>query len=175
MRLFVAIALAASGAPGEEAPAHLTLRFLGEVDVDREDALTAAIAEAAAQTLPFDLWLEGVGAFPSPDRPRVVWVGVTIGATEVVALAERLSRALARVGFPPERARFVPHVTWFRVRSAAQRRRALALLSGAEPPPAPRSVAVREILLKESTRTLHGALHVTRAAFSLGRTSRGPD
>lgn len=168
MRLFLAIELTTAGPAGASAPAHLTVKFLGEVRPDQLPAISAAVAEAVRDRPPFDLLLEGVGAFPSRDHPRVVWVGATRGATEVADVAARIATALVPLGFPRERGRFVPHLTLFRVRSPGERRRAEALLSGAEPAPPTREVRVTEVVLKESTLTPRGAIHQTRATFPLG-------
>ena len=170
MRLFVAIDVGPSSESRDPSPTHLTLRFLGEVAPERLDAISAAIEESVRGSHPYDLVLESVGAFPSPSRPRVVWQGATAGGQETSEIAARLTDALARIGFPPDRERFVPHMTLFRVRSAALHRRALALLSGEEPPPPARTVAVREVALKESTLTPKGAVHRTLRAFPLGRS-----
>ena len=170
VRLFVAIDVATSS-EHDPSPTHLTLRFLGEVAPERRDPISEAISEAVRGRPPYDLVLEGIDAFPSRARPRVVWVGATEGGAETTEIARRLSAALERIGFPTERERFVPHVTLFRVRSPALHRRALALLSGAEPPPPARTVHVREVLLKESTLTPRGAVHRTLRAFPLGTPS----
>jgi RNA 2',3'-cyclic 3'-phosphodiesterase len=174
--LFVALeveprASAPSGATGE-AVQHLTLQFLGEVAPDRLPSITRALEPVAQQTAPFDLVLEGVGAFPSRSNPRVVWVGATAGGEEAADLAQRIGRSLEGVGLAVEHERFVPHLTLFRVRSPQLRQRALDLLSGSEPPPTPKRLRVTEFVLKESTLTSRGALHRTVAAFPLGR---GPD
>lgn len=171
MRLFVAIDVPPSAGGRDASPTHLTLRFLGEVPPERLDAISTALETSVRESRPYELVLEGVGAFPSPSRPRVVWVGATGGGPETLEIAARVSDALAKVGFPPERDRFVPHVTLFRVRSPAHHRRALALLSGEEPPPPPRAIAVREIVLKESTLTPRGALHRTLRTYPLGRSA----
>ncbi len=171
MRLFIAIDV---GPPIPEAvpsaPPHLTLRFLGEIAEERATGLVAALTETARATQPFDLTLEGVGAFPSAARPRVVWLGTTIGADRVVDLARRLATALERVGFPPDREDFVPHVTLFRVRSPEGRRRARELLDGTVAPPSVRTVHVRELVLKESTLAPEGAVHHTLREFPFGRS-----
>ncbi len=169
VRLFVAIEVGSLPGGNSEAPEHLTLSFLGDVPDERVDRVSSALDRATRGVPPFDLVLEGVGAFPSRERPRVVWVGATRGGQETSALAGRIASALAAEGFSPERERFVPHLTLFRVRSPEQRRRAAALLSGAETPPPPRALRVSEVVLKESTLTARGAIHRTRAAFRLGR------
>ncbi|MGC2359576.1 MAG: RNA 2',3'-cyclic phosphodiesterase, partial [Thermoplasmata archaeon] len=133
----------------------------------REEPIAAALASAAAATATFDFTLEGVGAFPSRNSARVVWVGVTAGREEVVELSGRVSEALARIGFPPEPHEFVPHVTLFRVRSRVERRRARELLEGSVPAPGPRTVHVTELFLKESSLTPQGPVHRTRGNFPL--------
>lgn len=172
MRLFVAVEVPR---PGEEpgtpgtptAPEHLTLRFLGEVSSDRLPAIRAALEPVGRSTPPFDIALEGVGAFPSPVNPRVVWVGVTDGREAVSALADRVTAALDEVFPAGARERFVPHLTLFRVRSPAHRRRAADLLNGREPPPPRRTVHVGAVYLKESTLTPEGARHRTLTVFPL--------
>jgi RNA 2',3'-cyclic 3'-phosphodiesterase len=179
MRAFVAIDLSDPVAPGEDvgaatAPSHLTLRFLGEVAEDREPSIAAALAEAVRPLSPFVVTFEGVDAFPSRRAPRVVWVGAAAGRAPLVALALRVSDALAAVGFPPETTAFVPHVTLFRVRSPRDRQRARLLLDGTLPPPAPRTVRVTEVVLKQSTLTQHGAVHATRGRFPLAGAAVPP-
>jgi 2'-5' RNA ligase len=146
---------------------HLTLRFLGEVAEDRVETLAATLRGAVRGLSPFDLTLEGVGAFPSRNIPRVVWVGATAGAERVTELAARVSDALAGVGIPRDVHAFAPHVTLFRVRSPGDRRRARLLLDGSAPPPPPRTVHVVEVFLKESQLTREGPLHRTLGAFPL--------
>ena len=175
MREFVAIDV---GAPeprvSRRAAEHLTLRFLGEVASERNAGIIAALEGVARTSRPFVLRLEGVGAFPSADRPRVVWTGVTVGREEVVELARAVRGALDGLLGADEEA-FVPHLTLFRVRTPADREAARELLAGARPAPPPRDVRVGELLLKESVLGPAGALHRTLAAFRLGGPVRGPD
>jgi RNA 2',3'-cyclic 3'-phosphodiesterase len=57
-------------------PFHLTLAFLGDVADGDLNAVCTAVATACLAFPPFDLRLEGVGAFPNPARPRVIWAGL---------------------------------------------------------------------------------------------------
>jgi 2'-5' RNA ligase len=152
------------------APEHLTLLFLGEIPRERVGPVVEALTPLGAAVAPFDAVLEGVGAFPSPERPRVVWVGVTEGASELTRLASRVRELLAGEGEPDRRETFAPHLTLFRVRSATDHQRAVELLTGTIPPPAPRRFRVSEFVLKESELSPRGATHRTVAAFPL----RGP-
>ena len=59
----------------EESALHVTLKFLGDVAPDRRDDLVTTLGEAADGTRAFTLPVTGFGAFPSVERPRVIWVG----------------------------------------------------------------------------------------------------
>jgi RNA 2',3'-cyclic 3'-phosphodiesterase len=169
VRLFVAIEVGSAdpAGPHREAPEHLTLRFVGEVAPDRLEGIAAKLASVAAGMPPFELVLEGVGAFPSRKNPRVVWIGVSAGREEATELAGRVAAALDETAPNAPREEFVPHLTLFRVRSPGARRRAFALLEGTAPPPPRRRVEVRELHLKESTLAPEGAHHRTVGSWTL--------
>ena len=95
---------------------HLTLKFLGAVPEERTDAIVGALTQSGLDLQPFEARILGLGAFPSANRPRVVWAGVTDGAAEMVELARRVETALAKLGFAHDERPFSPHVTLGRVR-----------------------------------------------------------
>ncbi len=94
---------------------HLTLKFYGDVEPERLDAIAAMLAQAARSVRPLDLALDGLGAFPTPQRARVVWAGL-IGPPELELLQDRVERGSEALGFPLEGKAFRPHVTLGRVR-----------------------------------------------------------
>lgn len=101
---------------------HITLKFLGDVD----EALIPKLEEAAREALrrsPLDgavRWtLDRLGAFPSADRPRVVWVGSSHEPRELAELAAHLEEVLEPLGFAPEGRGFVAHITLGRVKERA--------------------------------------------------------
>jgi 2'-5' RNA ligase len=98
-------------------PFHLTLAFLGDVaDSDLND-VCGATAAAAAPHEPFELRIEGLGAFPNSSRPRVIWVGATDpGAALIAGLQKEIARAARTAGYPPDDDRFHPHVTLGRLK-----------------------------------------------------------
>jgi 2'-5' RNA ligase len=99
-------------------PFHLTLAFLGDVPDADLNAICRATVEASASSSPFDLRLEGLGAFPAPGRPRVIWVGVNgAGLVPLERLRADIVGAVRDVGHPPEDDRFHPHVTLGRVKT----------------------------------------------------------
>ncbi len=97
---------------------HLTLAFLGDVPNTDLDQVCRAVGEAAASIAAFELSLEGLGAFPNPSRPRVVWAGLTgAGLDGLRALQVAVVRALKAAGRPPVDERFSPHITIGRVKT----------------------------------------------------------
>lgn len=95
---------------------HLTLSFLGDVDVDLIPAISERLSDAAAKSGPFALGVAGVGAFPSLRRPRVFWAGLSGETDRLRSLHSRVQGGLSHVGFVPERRRFDPHLTLGRIR-----------------------------------------------------------
>lgn len=104
---------------------HVTLKFLGEVDEGRVPSVAAALAAAAGAHGAFDVSVRGLGAFPSPERPRVLWAGLEDDAGRLGALAGGVDAACAALGFPRETRAFASHVTLGRAREG-RRQPALA-------------------------------------------------
>ena len=174
MRAFVAVEVpSGAGDPGgvaTPAPDHRTLRFLGEIDEPTAEALLRSLGPAVARVPAFEFVLEGVGAFPSADRPRVVWRGVSRGEAELRALARVVRETVDASGAVRDPAPFVPHVTLFRVRSPRDRERAARLLAPGASLPPPTPVGVDSVQFVESQLTRTGAIHRTRARFHLEGT-----
>jgi 2'-5' RNA ligase len=145
---------------------HLTLKFLGQVADERVPEVAAALAPVAGATAPIVLAAAGLGGFPSPSRPRVLWTGVRAGVAELGVLAAAIDRALAPLGFPLEGRPFRGHVTIGRVRSpkglgrlAAALRRAAEVQLG--------SWTAREVVLYQSKLRPTGAVYEAVARLSM--------
>ncbi len=89
---------------------HVTVRFLGPVRPEQVDEVVAAAGAAAATVGPFRTRLDGVGAFPSPARARVLWAGLDDRPGRMAGLALALDAAFAPA-FRPEVRAFRPHLT----------------------------------------------------------------
>jgi len=98
---------------------HLTVKFLGEVDGSRVDSICGGASEAVGGTKPFHLPVGEFGAFPTPKRPRVLWVGCA-NLPVLELLADAVEREMSQLGFEPEGRAFRPHVTIGRVRRDAR-------------------------------------------------------
>ena len=146
---------------------HLTVRFLGEVDEARVDALAQAGASVAKRHGPVELAIGGIGAFPNPRRPRVVWMGVE-RSPRLELIAHELEEAIAPLGFEPEGRAFRPHVTLARVREENQREVAHAL---SEVPliELPESVMAETMELMRSVPGAGGSRYEVQHSWPLAR------
>ena len=96
---------------------HLTVRFIGQVDDSRVSALLSAL-EPPLPIAPFEIALDGCGAFPRGGPPRVFWIGVGEGQPQLRAMHDECNRRLVPLGFVPEDRPFSAHLTLARVREA---------------------------------------------------------
>src|SRR5690554_5680492 len=81
---------------------HLTLVFLGNLDERSVERLGRAMRRAAAQLATLDLSAEGIGAFPTNAKAKVVWAGVEGESTTLHDLHDRLTSELRAEGFQLE-------------------------------------------------------------------------
>ncbi len=141
---------------------HITLKFLGEVSDPQFGSVCEAVTAVSAQVEPFSVRIKGLGCFPDPRRPRVLWCGVedlSDGCRRWVELADPL---LTKLGFQPENRVFTPHITLGRARSPAGGRVFQSVLQSA-PPPETEAMRVREVVVFESRLLPSGAQY--RPAF----------
>lgn len=106
---------------------HLTLKFLGEIAQTRVEELSIAASRAALSVQPFNLTIEGAGAFPPRGLPRVIWLGINDSSGSLARLQSNLEEECAAAGFAREERPFHPHLTLARIR-APQGARELARL-----------------------------------------------
>lgn len=146
--------------------AHVTLKFLGEIDDNRVGAVKTTIAAAVgdADVGPFDATFGGIGAFPSEDYIRVVWLGVKTGSTQLTQLHDAIERRTTGIGFEPEEHEFTPHVTLARMEHAGGKDVVQRVLAD---DPTVGSMHVEEVRLTESTLTATGPRYSTVARFPL--------
>jgi 2'-5' RNA ligase len=93
---------------------HCTLRFLGDTAAETAARLGPAIAQAVADIPSFSAEMIGMGAFPNPQRPNVVWAGLR--AVPLAALFEQVETVATNFGYSADRLPFKPHVTLARVK-----------------------------------------------------------
>jgi 2'-5' RNA ligase len=95
---------------------HLTLRFFGGLTDEQIEAASQCMRELAQLRDPFKARLGTVGAFPSPSRARVIWVGADEGKEKLVDVATALEERFVKTGLGQADKPFSPHLTIGRVR-----------------------------------------------------------
>ncbi len=146
---------------------HVTLRFLGDVSVERLGELVAAVQKELASTPAFPLSLGGLVGFPNPQRPRVL-AFEAFPAKALSRAAAAVERGVVAAGLPAEERPFRPHLTLARVRGGAPSLEGIDA-SGAEP------CEVREVVLLQSELGPEGARYTPLERLPLGgRDSNEP-
>ena len=175
MRLFVAFSLpqplvdvvapAMEGGPSSlrwmpEEQLHCTLRFIG--DVERPVAEDIAESLSALRAPPIDVRIEGVGQFVQR-RGGALWARL-MPKPPIEALHAKIDHAVQRVGLPPERRAYLPHVTLARWSGGPVDARGWAdRWAGLTSP----SVSIGTIDLVESRLFRDGPIHEPRLTIPL--------
>jgi 2'-5' RNA ligase len=147
---------------------HVTLLFLGEVDERELPAVCRVVGEGAGTLAPFRMSVEKAGCFPTPRRPRILWVGVGEGAQGLCALHDALEGPLLELGcYRREERQYTPHITLGRVKSDRPTSALTAALAnqagwrGGE-------ITVREVLVMSSQLTPKGPAYTVMSRAKLG-------
>lgn len=148
---------------------HLTLRFLGELDSARFEAIASALATVANATTAWESSVRGLGAFPSPQRPRVIWTGVNCADEgnvdrQLADLAGRIDAALAELEWPSRDLPWRPHVTLARLRRPSK---AGIVLPTIEPEHVFGVFPIHEVVLFESRLEKGAVRHIARSRSAL--------
>lgn len=115
---------------------HITVRFLGDLGDDGVRRVRESVRRSAGPFQAPVARLGKLGAFPRPERPRVIWLGLSEGEEKLNALAAAVERGLRDDGFGRSDKPFRAHLTLARVREGAS---GVGQILGAklpEPPPA---------------------------------------
>lgn len=148
--------------PVEPQNIHITVRFLGNIP----PAIVERVFDEITQVkfTPFTVQIKGLGAFPNPHYPKVVWAGITKGADQLKSVFSQIEPTLRRLGFTPDHRGFSPHLTIARVRSGRNKQQLASFLTknlnyefGA--------VNAKCLRLKKSTLTPKGPIYSTLKEF----------
>ncbi|MEW4570334.1 RNA 2',3'-cyclic phosphodiesterase [Tautonia sp. JC769] len=145
---------------------HLTLAFLGDVPTGGLERLGDAVVQAVSAYPRFGLELKGLGAFPDPNRARVLWVGIVGDALNSLdALQRSVVEAAATAGHPPTDDRFHPHVTIARSKAGRGPSPNLLELCDQHRAWSPGALPVEEVVVMASELTPRGPTYrVVRSA-----------
>ena len=143
---------------------HFTVKFLGPTDPSLVPQIGSAIRDLGLMS--FSIMIGALGAFPTPSRPRIIWIGVRDGEEEFEDMMAKVDGALSQLGFPRESRKHVAHATIARVKyppSARGLRRIISERSQIEMG----RMLVREIRIKGSTLTPAGPIYKTLDRIAL--------
>jgi len=143
---------------------HLNLKFLGEISEAQASDVRARLGRLSLKGA--NVALRGVGAFPTANRPRVVWAGVAPERESLVMpIAQGVISALEGIGERDDRP-FRPHITLGRVRSGRNMRE-LAELLRQNSQREFGMVGLKEIKFKSSTLTPSGPVYKDEGVYPL--------
>jgi RNA 2',3'-cyclic 3'-phosphodiesterase len=145
---------------------HLTVHFFGELDEARAATALEVVTPIATRTVPFDVALDQLGAFPERGMPRVLWLGPARDIAPLTAFALDCRAALRGAGFDVEHRRYHAHCTLGRPRLpwSADARGAWAA-AASEAQPAMRFSASR-LILYESRPGPGGAVYTEHESLT---------
>ncbi len=148
---------------------HLTLQFLGDVDEGLLPKLTGSLSGAYSNLDKFHVSLADVGAFPKPNRARVIWTGIVHGADGLRALHSATMEVTKEFGFEPDDRPFKAHVTLGRIRTRSNRfpdlSKPLKGFFGAKVG----KCQIQQVHLVKSELRPNGPLYTTLDSFPIGR------
>jgi 2'-5' RNA ligase len=150
----------------QPAQIHLTLKFLGDIVPEATDPIAQAIRQAVTACTPFTLSVQGLGCFPNPARPRVLWMGVHAPHDILLHLHQRLETELMPLGFAPDDRSFHPHLTLARGQQRVNGRQLAAVMQvygeqlfG--------EMRIEHVLLYQSQLQRHGAVYTMLRSVAL--------
>jgi len=106
---------------------HLTLKFLGDVRDENLDSIKEKLQKIKFES--FEASLGSMGAFPSENHIKVIWVGAE--PEEKIREVQQMVEDSLKEFFPRDN-RFHPHITLARVKQVKDRQKLKELIAGIE-------------------------------------------
>ena len=131
--------------------------------------LIKILEDIVRETKGFPLRISSLGAFPRISSPRVIWVGIDQGDTEVKTLAKTIEEKITKIGIAKEPRPFSSHITLGRTRSGARQEMLVKGLSelGGYFEKNTLEAQVTKITFFKSALTPHGPIYETLKEFPL--------
>ena len=147
---------------------HFTLFFLGKTETDKIPAIKNAIEQVDADQ--FSIEIGGLGVFPNPKKPTVLWVGVSQNTEKLIQLQSNLVSELEKLGYKRDNKKFHPHLTLARIKSLKGVSAMISVIKGHESNLAG-SLLVDKISLYKSDLKPNGAIYTPLFEKKLSVTS----
>ena len=101
---------------------HLTVKFLGNVEENRINDISAAVLNAVKGISVMNLKTGHLGIFPNEKRPRILWLGVEGDVREFIQMSKNCESELAKLGYEKNARENRPHITVGRIRSSKKQK-----------------------------------------------------
>lgn len=98
---------------------HITLKFLGETDLALYENLLTAM-DSTPLPRKTECRFRGIGCFPGIADPKIIWAGTVYSGNSMDEIFRFVEMSCISAGFPPEKRKFVPHLTLARVKREAK-------------------------------------------------------
>ena len=150
----------------QPAAIHLTIKFLGDTDEQIIEPLREALAEIVKDQCAISIPIARLGAFPSSQAPRVLWVGAAElwergdDAKRLSELHKSIETCCDSLGFEPDHRPLSPHLTLARIKAGSHEfGRALASSKVLERPLSLNALAVESVALMQSELRPTGSVY----------------
>ncbi len=142
---------------------HITLKFLGDIHENKVEPIVSALSDIKCK--PFEAGIKGIGVFPKPSYPRVIWLG---GHGDFDTLHREVERVLSHFMFKKED-EFTPHATIARVKQPVNSIELTKKIKNVGDPDIG-TFSASSISLKKSTLTPRGPIYETLKEIKLSGT-----
>jgi len=145
---------------------HLTMIFLGYISLEQAELIKSILKEITSRYSPFIIKLSSnIGTFPTYQMPRIIWVGIKEGISELKKFHNSIENNLSNDGFPREDKEFSGHITIGRVKFIRDKNNFIQILKRIEVNNFTQEVG--SIDLMESKLTPDGPIYNITAKFPL--------
>lgn len=142
---------------------HFTLKFLGELTEGKAQDVLVKLKEICSAFKPFTITIKGLGAFPSLDYMKVIWVGVE--SEEFYTLSKLVDSGMGKLGFKQEKTT-VPHLTVGRVKAPGNKPKFRAQVEALQTTSIG-DMVVTTVTLKKSELTRKGPIYTNIEEIAL--------
>ena len=147
---------------------HITLAFIGATDIRKIGLIKNRLNQCAEKFSPIELQIKSLGAFPSMQRPRVLWLGVE--AEDIIfELRDEILKQLEYIVEISD-TRFSPHVTIGRIKHGVKNPDMVNEKLSSHKDWSDEKIQIKEFVLMESKTTSTGTVYEIMESFDINRS-----
>ncbi|MEN8118356.1 MAG: RNA 2',3'-cyclic phosphodiesterase [Bacteroidota bacterium] len=144
---------------------HLTLRFLGDTNLNQVKALSEKLESVALRFNSFGFDIVGTGFFKNKGQPQVLFVNSN-GFEKIQPLVNEIEEVITSLGFEKEFRPFKPHMTIGRIKFLKDKRRFYNIVDEVKDIEL-QKVSVGEFVLYQSILRAEGPVYKPLNTFKL--------